>query len=199
LSAPDSTWVAARWALIEQQRVHGQSNLWSQHLLVKRTTFESLNGFDESVRTGEDADLSARLRACGGRLAMRPDMVVVHHGFPATLSRFIRRELWHSSTPGWYDLMSPKSKVLVSLSAGWLGAGGVAAVASVLSRRVSPIAGWVAGTAVAAPLVGWTAGRSVPNSAKDGVLMGIWSAIRAARRWRELIDTAVGAKRRATR
>ena len=93
---PSGSWVASRWPAIEQQRSHEQSLLWSQHLLVKRETFQALGGFDETMRTGEDSDVSARLRTNGGRLSIRNDMVVTHPGFPALVSRFVRRELWHT-------------------------------------------------------------------------------------------------------
>ena len=39
-AASDASWVAARWAAIEQQRRHEESLLWSQHLLVSRETFQ---------------------------------------------------------------------------------------------------------------------------------------------------------------
>lgn len=185
-AATGAGWVAARWAAIEQQRAHGQSLLWSQHLLVRRDTFEQLGGFDEAMRTGEDADLSARLRTRGGRLALTDDMVVTHHGFPASLSRFVRREVWHTTTSGWYGRMAPKSRALVDLTAGWLVVGAIAGAALALRKNASPLLVWSLLTAPAVPVVGWRAGGSVRHSVQDGILMSIWSLVRAGRLGREL-------------
>ena len=186
LAADDATWVAARWAAIEKARSHGQSFLWSQHLLVKRQTFEELNGFDESMPTGEDADLSARLRSSGGRISLRDDMVVRHHGFPRTLRRFLRREIWHTSTRGWYARMAPKSRLLVLLASAWLGTGAAASGTAALRSRSAPVTVWLGASVLAWPVLGWTAGRSVRHVFQDGLLIGIWSVVRAGRLWREL-------------
>jgi len=174
-------WVASRWAAIEQQRSHEQSLLWSQHLLVKRETFQALGGFDETMRTGEDADLSARLRRSGGRLSLRNDMVVTHHGFPTSISRFVRRELWHTNTSGWYGRMAPKSRTLIGLTAAWLSVGAVATAALLIRKDVAPLLVWSALTVPAVPVVGWRAGGSPRHSLQDGALMSIWSVVRAGR------------------
>jgi len=48
-------------------------------LLVRRDTWEALGGFDERFfMYGEDADLSARARARGKRVAICPDATIVH-------------------------------------------------------------------------------------------------------------------------
>jgi glycosyltransferase involved in cell wall biosynthesis len=187
LAATDAGWVASRWAAIEQQRAHAQSLLWSQHLLVRREAFEALQGFDETMRTGEDADLSARLRARGGRLGLRDDMLVTHHGFPDDLSRFVRRELWHTTTSGWYRRMAPKSRALVRLTAAWLGLGALAGAVVVARKDGAPLLLWSALTVAAVPLVGWRAGGSVRHSVQDGALLSIWSLIRVGRLGRQLV------------
>jgi glycosyltransferase involved in cell wall biosynthesis len=185
-AASDASWVASRWAAIEQQRSHEQSLLWSQHLLVRQETFEALGGFDETMRTGEDADLSARLRESGGRLSLRNDMVVTHHGFPSSLSRFVRRELWHTSTSGWYGRMAPKSRALVGLTAAWLVVGAVATAALLARKHAGPLMMWSVLTVPAVPVVGWRAGGSVRHSLQDGTLMSIWSVVRAGRLGHEI-------------
>jgi len=184
---PSGSWVASRWPATEQQRSHEQSLLWSQHLLVKRETFQALGGFDETMRTGEDSDVSARLRTNGGRLSIRNDMVVTHPGFPALVSRFVRRELWHTNTSGWYGRMAPKSRTLIALTAAWLGVG-AAATATLLARKVAaPLLIRSALTAPAVSAVGWRPGGSLRHSLQDGALMSIWSVVRAGRLGRELV------------
>ena len=185
LAEVDAPWVAARWAAIEKERAHDESFLWSQHLLVRRASFEQLKGFDEAMPTGEDADLSARLRQAGGSISLRDDMVVRHHGFPKTLPRFVRRERWHTSTPGWFGRMAPKSRALVVLATAWVGVGFVAAGVAVAGSS-RPLLGWGVASALALPALGMTAGSSLRHSVQDGVLMGIWSLVRASRLGHEI-------------
>ncbi len=195
LAQQGAPWVAARWAAIEKVTAHGDSHLWTQHLLVKREVFEALNGFDETLRTGEDIDFSDRLRRAGHSLALREDMVVRHHGFPPTLRSFIRREVWHTSTPGWFDRMSPKSRLLVQLTAGWLLLGAVVAGSSVLGNRPRRLGTWLASSALALPALGSFVGKSRRHVIQDGTLIGIWSLVRVGRLWRELAHSRAGDER----
>lgn len=47
-------------------------------LLVRRQALESIGGFDESLRTGEDVDLVWRLHQAGWRVRYQPEVVVAH-------------------------------------------------------------------------------------------------------------------------
>lgn len=48
-------------------------------MLVRRSAFEAVGGFDEAYRNGlEDVDLCLRIRACGGRVIYEPASEVVH-------------------------------------------------------------------------------------------------------------------------
>lgn len=186
----EATWVAARWAEVERHRAHDDSLLWSQHLLVRREVLGALGGFDETMRTGEDADLSARARSLGFDVRLVPAMSAAHHGFAPTLRGFVKRERWHTSTPGWYARMAPGSRRLVDLVAGWLAVGSVAAVVSALSRRPAPLLGWVVGSGAGVAALGRVAGGSMRHSLSDGTLIGLWSLVRVGRLLRE----AVGAR-----
>ncbi len=176
----DAPWVAARWAEIERQRTRPEALLWSQHLVLRREAWEMLGGFDETLRTGEDADLSLRLRGQGGTVVQLDDMVAVHHGFPATLRRFVRRELWHTSSPGWFTRMSPMSRRLVLLTAGWTALGAGAAAAAVAGRS-RPLATWLVGSTAALPLLGRASGGTTRHALQDGVLTAIWNFVRVGR------------------
>lgn len=192
LPAPDAPWVADRWARIEQRLARGSSLLWSQHLLVRRTAFESLGGFDESMRTGEDSDLSLRLRAQGGHVVLLEDMIAVHHGFPGTLRRFVRRELWHTSTSGWFDRMAVRSRILVVLAAVGMISGVVAGTVSASRDQNRAVEAWLVGAAVSVPTIGWVAGRSPRHSVQDGILMSLWSLVRAVRLFQQLLGRRGG-------
>lgn len=58
-------------------------------LLIRRSLFESLGGFDERFfMYGEDMDLCARARAVGQRTMILPDVSVVHFGNRSGAQRF---------------------------------------------------------------------------------------------------------------
>ena len=180
----DAPWVARRWAAVEATRAHDASRVWSQHLLVRRSVFEQLGGFDESLPTGEDADLSARVVAAGGRVRLVPAMSVVHHGFPRDLRGFLRRELWHTRAPGWFDRMAPGSRALVLVAAAWAGVGAAAAIVAA-GGRTRPVATWLGASAAAVPALGALGGGSARHSLRDGVLLTLWVAVRVGRLPRE--------------
>lgn len=190
-ASPDASWVARRWAWLEARNAGEHSHPWSQHLVVRRSFFEALGGFDETMGTYEDWDLSERVRRAGGRSLLVPSVRVIHHGFPATLPAMVRRERWHTSTPGWVLRMSSRSRALVAVVTAWGVLGAAAMVAAVMARRLSPVAGWafasVAGTVALGMLQG-----SVRHAPQDGVLLVTWALTRASRlsrglEWREYL------------
>lgn len=79
--------------------------LGSAHLMLSREWFLRIGGFDEGLETGEDYEFCQRVRAMKGKVVNRPQLRVVHHDYPRTLLRFIRREAWH----GRGDLRSLRS------------------------------------------------------------------------------------------
>jgi cellulose synthase/poly-beta-1,6-N-acetylglucosamine synthase-like glycosyltransferase len=68
--------------------------LGSGNLVVRRSAFEAIGGFDTSLETCEDVDLCQRLVSRGGRIMAVDEMVNVHHGDPRTLSALFLGELW---------------------------------------------------------------------------------------------------------
>jgi GT2 family glycosyltransferase len=186
-AAPDAIWVAGRWAAVEARQRHGESYIWSQHLAIRAPLFDKLGGFDETLPTGEDVDLSRRVVESGGRIAFEPGMAAVHHGFPGTVRGFLRRERWHTRAPGWFARMSGKSRGLVVLGAAWAAVGAVAGARTAATGDAAPVAAWLLGTAAGVPALGIAGGRSPRTAFQDGVLLGLWTGIRVARLPRELV------------
>jgi glycosyltransferase involved in cell wall biosynthesis len=94
VGVPDSpSWIEKHWfkALENGQNSHINSG----HMIISKTLFDRLGGFDEGLQTGEDFDLSMRAMQAGARIHDDPALRVVHHGFPKTIRTFARRELWH--------------------------------------------------------------------------------------------------------
>ena len=180
LAPPGSSWVAARWAAIERRRSRDDALLWSQHLVLRRETWQALGGFREDLTSGEDSDLSLRVRARGGRVAVTPGMVVVHHGFPRTVGEFWRRERWHTAAPGWYHRMSGSSRRLVTGSLAWSAAGALT-LAIAVAGRPAPLLIWLGSTLAALPLLGRVVGGTARHAVADGVLTTLWDLVRAGR------------------
>lgn len=178
-ATPGGPWIATRWAAIEANTAHPQSHVWSQSLLLTADLFRRLGGFDEDLPTGEDSDLSARTVGAGRVVRASPAMHAIHHGFPTTIRAFLRRERWHTRNPGWFGLMSNKSRLLVLTGVTWAGVGAVSAVAAVAGRPRA-LFGWSALTAAAVPALGKVVGPG-DDPFRDGVLLGIWTGVRVAR------------------
>ena len=63
--------------------------------LVRRETFEAIDGFDETLETCEDCDLGYRLSSYG-KLLLCNTAVIVHHGESKSLAEVFRREAWRT-------------------------------------------------------------------------------------------------------
>jgi cellulose synthase/poly-beta-1,6-N-acetylglucosamine synthase-like glycosyltransferase len=90
------TWVQRMY---DKLRGHGSGIrpadwLGSGNLVVRRSAFDAIGGFDTSLETCEDVDLCQRLIARGGRLMAVDGMVSIHHGDPRTLKALFLGELW---------------------------------------------------------------------------------------------------------
>ena len=85
----------------------------SGHLIMTRSFFDELHGFDTQLRTGEDFDLCRRGRSAGGIVEDDRALEAVHLGFPKTLGSFARRELWHGQGDGGSLAKILQSKVAI--------------------------------------------------------------------------------------
>lgn len=63
------------------------------NMVVRRVAFDTIGGFDESLRTCEDWDLCVRLKE-HGRLLADGELRSSHFGDPATLKALYHGELW---------------------------------------------------------------------------------------------------------
>ncbi|MEK7389361.1 MAG: glycosyltransferase [Elusimicrobiota bacterium] len=94
----DSSWVARVWfggmALEKQGDIE-----WipAGDMIMSRSTFERIRGFDESLRTNEDCELCGRIRGAGLRVVADATVAVVHLGTPQTLCGFYKKDLWHAT------------------------------------------------------------------------------------------------------
>lgn len=93
---PDgATWVQSAWFPVRRKKIKVGETDWleSMNMFVRREAYVGCGGFDESLITCEDYDLSLRLKK-DGLLLNDANIVAIHHGEAATLSHFFRKELW---------------------------------------------------------------------------------------------------------
>lgn len=174
------TWVQRRWAALEARQADARPRAWSQQMVLTRATFDSLGGFDEVMPTYEDWDVSNRVTNAGGRVKLVPAMRAVHHGFPVDLRGIVRRERWHTSTPGWLPRMSLRSRALVLAAPCWLGAGAAATAVGAWRRDARFPLYWLAASVTSVGAAGAILG-SPRHAMQDGALLTTWSLARASR------------------
>ena len=94
-----SSWIARVWFRRKGTAVNlSPSYIPSGQLMMRRSQFNAIGGFDESLETSEDCDFCCRARAQGLNLAVYEAISVMHLGSPQTLRAFFRREMWHGSS-----------------------------------------------------------------------------------------------------
>jgi glycosyltransferase involved in cell wall biosynthesis len=94
-----TTWVQRAWFFIRAINSNVQEVDWheSANVFVHREYFETVNGFDESMVTCEDYDLSIKLKEVG-KLLSDSRIRVIHHREPKTIMEFFNKERWRSSS-----------------------------------------------------------------------------------------------------
>ena len=140
-SAPDEgTWVQRTYDRLRRHTAGSRDVEWlpSGNLIVRRTEFEALGGFDTSLETCEDVDFCQRLRQRGGRLVASEGLRSIHRGDPTTLKALFFGELWRGRDNLRVSLRDLRLASAPSLAIPFLHLIGLAAVAL-------GIATWLAG------------------------------------------------------
>jgi len=95
-------WFAQAWQRRSQRPgsrpLHRVQWLPSANLLMRRTWFEQVGGFDESLRTGEDKDFSLRLREAGAQLLLVNESLALHWGYEGSWREWMSKELWRQGS-----------------------------------------------------------------------------------------------------
>lgn len=73
------------------------THLGSGHMILSKNIFNKLEGFDETLSTGEDFDLCHRAKRQKIDITSIPQMKVTHFGYPESLFGFLKREIWHGT------------------------------------------------------------------------------------------------------
>ncbi|QXI40771.1 glycosyltransferase [Pseudomonas xantholysinigenes] len=94
-------WFAQAWqrrTLRVGQTVQDSTWLPTPNLLMRRSWFEQVGGFDERLRTGEDKDFTLRLHEAGARLRVLRQPAVLHWGFEASWREWLGKEMWRQGS-----------------------------------------------------------------------------------------------------
>lgn len=95
----DATWVQKSWYLVREksEQVTDVDWLESMNMFVRKDVFMAVAGFDESLTTCEDYDLSLRLQE-HGRIVADKSVRAVHHGEAASVAHFYKKESWRGTS-----------------------------------------------------------------------------------------------------
>ena len=94
----ESKWVGRAWfGGMDLEKQGSITWLPAGDMILTRSTFIRIGGFDESIQTNEDCELCERIRAAGLSVVGDADLAVVHLGTPQTLAQFYRKNRWHAT------------------------------------------------------------------------------------------------------
>ncbi len=94
---PTATWIERNWHGLHRRNHDGYVNyLNSCNLVVKKSAFVHIGGFDARLVTGEDVDLAHRLREAGFKIYECHAVRAIHLGIPLSVRQFIRRQAWYA-------------------------------------------------------------------------------------------------------
>jgi GT2 family glycosyltransferase len=94
------SWIERAWSIVTSGAV-GESGptrwLPAGNMVVRRTAFEKVGGFDDTLVTNEDVDFCDRIRAAGFEVLRDDGVRAVHLKYTTSLGHFFRRQRWHGS------------------------------------------------------------------------------------------------------
>ena len=99
LSPAGGTWIEHGLAPSSSRAGVAKSanTLATSSLILRTALLREIGGFDELLLSGEDDQLSNRIRARGLSLVSASDCHIVHYGYPRTWRELIAKERWHGS------------------------------------------------------------------------------------------------------
>lgn len=97
LMRENASWLEKYWVLNNAQVPRASTTLVGGSIFIRKQTFSMISGFAEHLNSGEDSELTERLRKAGFQVVIDQRLSVVHLGYPSQVIPFIRRQMWHSS------------------------------------------------------------------------------------------------------
>jgi glycosyltransferase involved in cell wall biosynthesis len=88
-------WIERHWFYMHLSHNLQVNFVPAGNMLVKKTVFQQIGGFNPRLETGEDSDLCLRLRKKGFHIISDGRIKNIHLGNPRTLRAFLRKEIWY--------------------------------------------------------------------------------------------------------
>lgn len=93
----ESHWIERTWHALHERGKDGPAKyINSGNLVLSAAAFHAVGGFDETLITGEDAELGQRLSRAGYQLFESREVPSVHLGNPKAIGHFFRKQRWHA-------------------------------------------------------------------------------------------------------
>jgi len=130
---PDrSHWTETVWDRIHRRPGDGYvSALNGGNLFIRASAFWAVDGFRESLVSGEDPDLCKRMREAGFAIYEDHRVRAIHHGNPKSLYGFFRKEIWRGLGMISNGGISEKPSIMTFMHLG-ASAAGIAAISTPL-------------------------------------------------------------------
>lgn len=94
LLSDEANWLERYWVLKPKNSVKRQ--LLGGCICVRKSDFIRSGGFREDITSGEDTELGNQLNAIDVPIEVRGEFDVIHLGNAKTITKFIKRQIWHS-------------------------------------------------------------------------------------------------------
>lgn len=96
----DSNWVVRTWHLQIQARPQSTEREWlaSMNILVRKSVFDEIGGFDEELVTCEDVDLGYRIIQKNFKILSDANIKAIHYGEAQDLGHLFRKEAWRGTS-----------------------------------------------------------------------------------------------------
>jgi glycosyltransferase involved in cell wall biosynthesis len=91
----DNNWISRLW--FEKIRNNKENYINSGHMITTKLLFDVTCGFNQSLETSEDYDISQRCVSLGGKIVNNKKLTAIHYRYPKTTMDFIKREMWHGT------------------------------------------------------------------------------------------------------
>lgn len=135
------SWVEAAWRSTRRASASSVRYIPSGNFVIRSSVFQAISGFDEEMITDEDTDIGTRVIQAGLVIVDEPQVRAIHLANPKTLSQFVRKEKWHSTSilqkVTWKSVDRPLVMTLVFL---FLAGSSVAVMPNVILGRIGPSA-----------------------------------------------------------
>ncbi len=94
----EACWIEKAWFAQKPNEKRQAKYINTANLIVRRSVFEDLGGFNKILISDEDCEFGERLNKAGYGMLEDPEIRVVHLDNPTTLRDFYLREKWHATS-----------------------------------------------------------------------------------------------------